>query len=99
MDMADINELGPGENFAQIKVVGVGGGGGNAVNRMISEGLGGVEFISVNTDNQALMMSKSKTRVKCCAARIWCSSPAAWAAELGPAHRLSSRRSPRNWAR
>ena len=54
----------PGENFAQIKVIGVGGGGGNAVNRMINEGLGGVEFISVNTDNQALMMSKAKTRVR-----------------------------------
>ncbi len=56
--------LTPGENFAQIKVVGVGGGGSNAVNRMISEGLGGVEFIAVNTDNQALMLSKSKTRVR-----------------------------------
>jgi cell division protein FtsZ len=53
-----------GESFAQIKVVGVGGGGGNAVNRMINEGLGGVEFISVNTDNQALMLSKAKTRVR-----------------------------------
>lgn len=54
----------PGESFAQIKVVGVGGGGGNAVNRMINEGLGGVEFISVNTDNQALQLSKAKTRVR-----------------------------------
>jgi cell division protein FtsZ len=54
----------PGENFAQIKVIGVGGGGGNAVNRMVSEGLGGVDFISVNTDNQALMLSKAKTRVR-----------------------------------
>jgi cell division protein FtsZ len=54
----------PGENFAQIKVVGVGGGGGNAVNRMVNEGLGGVDFISVNTDNQALMLSKAKTRVR-----------------------------------
>jgi len=63
MDM-DMTELRPGENFAQIKVVGVGGGGGNAVNRMINEGLGGVEFISVNTDNQALMMSRAKTRVR-----------------------------------
>jgi cell division protein FtsZ len=56
--------LSTGENFAQIKVVGVGGGGGNAVNRMINEGLGGVEFISINTDNQALMLSKAKTRVR-----------------------------------
>jgi cell division protein FtsZ len=45
-------------------VIGVGGGGGNAVNRMINEGLGGVEFISINTDNQALMLSKAKTRVR-----------------------------------
>jgi cell division protein FtsZ len=57
-------ELSPGENFAQIKVIGVGGGGGNAVNRMVNEGLGGVDFITVNTDNQALMLSKSKTRVR-----------------------------------
>ena len=56
--------LTPGENFAQIKVVGVGGGGNNAVNRMIAEGLGGVEFIAINTDNQALMLSKAKTRVR-----------------------------------
>ncbi|HEX2619979.1 MAG TPA: cell division protein FtsZ [Phototrophicaceae bacterium] len=52
------------EGFAQIKVVGVGGGGNNAVNRMVNEGLGGVEFIAVNTDNQALMLSKAKTRVR-----------------------------------
>jgi cell division protein FtsZ len=62
MDM-EMNEF-VGENFAQIKVIGVGGGGGNAVNRMINEGLGGVEFIAVNTDNQALMLSKAKTRVR-----------------------------------
>lgn len=59
-----MDALSPGENFAQIKVVGVGGGGGNAVNRMINEGLGGVEFITINTDNQALMLSKSKIRVR-----------------------------------
>jgi len=52
------------ETFAQIKVVGVGGGGGNAVNRMVNEGLGGVEFVAVNTDNQALMLSKAKLRVR-----------------------------------
>ncbi|MCU0512218.1 MAG: cell division protein FtsZ [Anaerolineae bacterium] len=57
-------DLTTGENFAQIKVIGVGGGGGNAVNRMINEGLGGVEFVSVNTDNQALMLSKARTRVR-----------------------------------
>lgn len=57
-------EIMSGENFAQIKVIGVGGGGSNAVNRMINEGLGGVEFITVNTDAQALMLSKAKTRVR-----------------------------------
>lgn len=59
-----MDDLMIGESFAQIKVIGVGGGGGNAINRMINEGLGGVEFIAVNTDNQALMMSKAKTRVR-----------------------------------
>ncbi len=53
-----------GDNFASIKVIGIGGGGGNAVNRMIEEGLGGVEFISINTDAQALLLSKAKTRVR-----------------------------------
>ena len=53
-----------GDNFATIKVVVIGGGGGNAVNRMIDEGLGGVEFIGINTDAQALLLSKAKTRVR-----------------------------------
>ena len=52
------------ESFARIKVVGVGGGGCNAVNRMIDEGLQGIEFISVNTDAQALLLSKASTRVR-----------------------------------
>jgi len=52
------------ENFAQIKVVGVGGGGSNAVNRMIDEGLQGVEFIVVNTDAQALMLSNAPRRIR-----------------------------------
>lgn len=59
-----VSDFNPVENFAQIKVVGCGGGGSNAVNRMINEGLGGVEFITVNTDAQALMLSKSKMRVR-----------------------------------
>jgi len=49
---------------ARMKVVGVGGGGGNAVNRMIEERLLGVEFISVNTDAQALSGSKSDAKVQ-----------------------------------
>ncbi|HLL49458.1 MAG TPA: hypothetical protein VK356_02215, partial [Thermomicrobiales bacterium] len=47
------------ETFAHIKVVGVGGAGGNAVNRMIDAGVDGIEFVSVNTDAQALMGSKA----------------------------------------
>jgi cell division protein FtsZ len=49
---------------ARMKVVGVGGGGGNAVNRMIDEHLEGVEFISINTDAQALLASKSDVKVQ-----------------------------------
>ena len=49
---------------ARMKVVGVGGGGGNALNRMIDENVGGVEFISVNTDAQALISSKSDVKVQ-----------------------------------
>jgi cell division protein FtsZ len=52
------------ETFARIKVVGVGGGGCNAVNRMIEEGIQGVEFISINTDAQALMLANAPTRVR-----------------------------------
>jgi len=48
-----------GENFAQIKVIGVGGGGSNAVNRMIEAKLHGVEFVAVNTDAQALLHSQA----------------------------------------
>ncbi|RMF45469.1 MAG: cell division protein FtsZ [Anaerolineae bacterium] len=57
----NLNQL---ESFARIKVVGVGGGGCNAVDRMIDEGLQGVEFVAVNTDAQALLLSKAKTRVR-----------------------------------
>jgi cell division protein FtsZ len=53
----------PGQN-ARMKVVGVGGGGGNAVNRMIEENLAGVQFISVNTDSQALASSRSDVKVQ-----------------------------------
>jgi cell division protein FtsZ len=52
------------EQFAQIKVIGVGGGGNNAVNRMITAGLRGVEFIAINTDKQALLLSKSNTKIQ-----------------------------------
>src|SRR5438067_13037909 len=49
---------------ARMKVVGVGGGGGNALNRMVDEGLQGVEFISVNTDAQALLKNKVDVKVQ-----------------------------------
>lgn len=52
------------ENFAHIKVVGVGGGGSNAVNRMIESGINSVDFIAINTDNQALLLSHATTRVR-----------------------------------
>ena len=51
-------------NMAQIKVIGVGGGGNNAVDRMIEDGLDGVEFISVNTDSQQLVDSKSPIKIQ-----------------------------------
>ncbi|MGH7586519.1 MAG: cell division protein FtsZ, partial [Gemmatimonadales bacterium] len=60
--MFELDEAAPQQ--ARMKVVGVGGGGGNAVNRMIDEGLAGVEFISVNTDAQALSASKSHLKVQ-----------------------------------
>ena len=52
------------EKLANIKVIGIGGGGSNAVNRMIESGLEAVEFIAVNTDSQALLMSKSPKRMQ-----------------------------------
>ncbi|MBA4542533.1 MULTISPECIES: cell division protein FtsZ [Thermoactinomyces] len=52
------------EQIAQIKVIGVGGGGSNAVNRMIEAGVQGVEFIAVNTDAQALNRSKAPIRLQ-----------------------------------
>lgn len=62
--MADQPLFDSQDNYAVIKVVGIGGGGGNAVNRMIEEGLGGVEFITVNTDAQSLLLSKAKERIR-----------------------------------
>jgi cell division protein FtsZ len=52
------------ESPAQIKVIGVGGGGQNAVNRMIAEAMQGIEFIAVNTDQQALMLSQAPVRIR-----------------------------------
>ena len=52
------------DGTATIKVIGVGGAGNNAINRMIESGIKGVEFIAVNTDNQALQRSKASTRIQ-----------------------------------
>ena len=52
------------ENVVQIKVIGVGGGGGNAVNRMITTGIRGVEFIAVNTDKQMLLNSQATHKIQ-----------------------------------
>ena len=52
-----------GNYVAVVKVVGVGGAGCNAVNRMIDSGLRGVEFVAVNTDAQALLMSDAETKI------------------------------------
>ena len=52
------------EDVVQIKVVGVGGGGGNAVNRMVAAGVRGVEFVAVNTDKAALFLSKADVKIQ-----------------------------------
>ena len=52
----------PANYLAMIRVVGVGGGGVNAVNRMIEEGLKGVEFVAINTDSQALLFIMQRAR-------------------------------------
>src|SRR5262249_56385896 len=52
-----------GNYLALIKVVGVGGGGSNAVNRMVDAGIGGVEFIAINTDAQALLMCDADVKM------------------------------------
>src|SRR5699024_12066977 len=52
------------DQLATIKVIGVGGGGNNAVNRMIEHGVEGVEFIAVNTDAQALNLSQAELKLQ-----------------------------------
>ncbi|WP_326974583.1 cell division protein FtsZ [Caproicibacter sp. BJN0012] len=52
------------DNIVQIKVIGVGGGGGNAIDRMVAMGVQGVEFISINTDRQALYRSKATQKIQ-----------------------------------
>ncbi len=65
--MAEYNLTGFGmdnENFATIKVIGIGGGGCNAVNRMIDGAVKGIEFITINTDNQSLQRTKATNRLQ-----------------------------------
>src|SRR5450756_194764 len=52
------------DGYATIKVIGIGGGGCNAVNRMIESSVQGIEFISINTDKQALQRTKSTNKVQ-----------------------------------
>ena len=82
-------------NDAVIKVIGVGGGGGNAVEHMVRERIEGVEFFAVNTDAQALRKKAAVTRLmktvkrgaQPLMAQTWCSSRQAWAAVPVPARR------------
>ncbi|MCD8088171.1 MAG: cell division protein FtsZ [Oscillospiraceae bacterium] len=63
--MATVHSLETGpENVVTLKVVGIGGAGGNVVNRMVSSGTNGVEFIAVNTDKQALAMSTADQKIQ-----------------------------------
>jgi len=65
--LADYNLMGFGmdnDNFATIKVIGIGGGGCNAVNRMIDGDVKGIEFITINTDNQSLQRTKATNRLQ-----------------------------------
>ncbi len=55
---------GDGEHYAKIKVIGVGGGGMNAVNRMIDAGLSGVDFVAMNTDTQVLELSNTRSKLQ-----------------------------------
>lgn len=59
--MTEINVY---ENIAKIKVIGIGGAGGNAINNMIESGINGVEFIVANTDSQDLLKSKSEIKIQ-----------------------------------
>ena len=61
-DQYEENALADG--IARIKVIGVGGGGGNAINRMVLENVRGVEFITVNTDRQAMVLSKAAQKIQ-----------------------------------
>ncbi len=61
--IVDAPQESPARGFTEVKIIGVGGGGSNAVNRMVETGVQGVEFIAVNTDAQALQMSTAMRKV------------------------------------
>ena len=97
------------ENVVNIKVVGVGGGGNNVVNRMVHSGAQGVDFIAVNTDKQALNASSANYKLQIgekltggkgagSNPEIGRSSPPVWAAAPAPARPLWWPRSPVSWA-
>ena len=52
------------QDTAQIRVIGVGGGGGNAVNNMLAKGIHGVEFVAINTDSQALQANEASSKIQ-----------------------------------
>ena len=64
MDIDDNSNLTMMDGTATIKVIGVGGAGNNAVNRMLDQGIKSVDFIAVNTDRQALQQSKANTKIQ-----------------------------------
>ena len=63
MDGTGVDENAVLDGTATIKVIGVGWAGNNAVNRMVDSGIKGVDFIAVNTDRQALLLSKASTKM------------------------------------
>jgi cell division protein FtsZ len=62
--IVDAPQESPARGFTEVKIIGVGGGGSNAVNRMVATGVQGVEFIAVNTDAQALHMSTAMRKIQ-----------------------------------
>ena len=86
----------PQNYLAVIKVVGIGGGGVNAINRMIEVGLKGVEFIAINTDAQALLMSDADVKLDVGRELTRVSGPARRRRSGGRRRRTTARRSRRS---
>jgi cell division protein FtsZ len=86
----------PQNYLAVIKVVGIGGGGVNAINRMIEVGLKGVEFIAVNTDAQALLMSDADVKLDVGRELTAGSAPAPTPRSASAPPRITPRRSRRS---